>query len=80
MNLTVGWCLKRYEKKMLSCPSSRRRLSGKSKKLIDMYTSRRTESERSGLVGPRGVGKVKWKCFKNEVGRAQTKVLEKKWK
>lgn len=29
------WCLKRYAKMMLSCPSLRRRLSGKSKKLIE---------------------------------------------
>lgn len=41
---------------MLSCPSSRRRLSGKSKKLIDVYTLVRKESKSQGLLGRGAIG------------------------
>lgn len=46
-SLTVGWCLKRYVKMTPSCPSLRRRSSGKWKKLIDVHV----EEEGWGTVG-----------------------------
>lgn len=36
MSLTVGWCSKRYARMTPSCPSSRKRSSGKLKRLTDV--------------------------------------------
>lgn len=41
---------------MLPCPSSRRRLSGKLKKLIDVCTLERKESKSRGVLGRGAIG------------------------
>lgn len=60
---------------MLSCPSLRRRLSGKWRKLIDAQNGEeRVQS--LGCVRSRNNRMVKRKCFWMEEGGAQTEVTQ----
>lgn len=61
---------------MLSCPSLRRRLSGKWKKLIEMCMLKTKESIKPAYYGLRSDWMAKRKCFRIAPGRAEKKVIQ----